>query len=72
MYDIHSPRVPAVDEMVRLLERAGKFLDTPQIWVNPDCGLKTRGWAETRSALIHMVEAAKVMRDRIPKRQQAS
>lgn len=72
VYDIHSPRVPAVDEMVRLLERAGKFLDTPQIWVNPDCGLKTRGWAETRSALIHMVEAAKVMRDRIPKRQQAS
>lgn len=62
VYDIHSPRVPTVQEMVDLLDKAKKVLDERQIWVNPDCGLKTRGWAEVEPALKNMVEAAKQMR----------
>jgi 5-methyltetrahydropteroyltriglutamate--homocysteine methyltransferase len=62
VYDIHSPRVPETEEMVRLLARAAQRLKPEQIWVNPDCGLKTRGWAETRPALERLVEAAKTMR----------
>lgn len=63
VYDIHSPRIPNVDEMVVLLEKAATVLDPTQIWVNPDCGLKTRGWAEVKPALTNMVEAAQVLRD---------
>ena len=62
VYDIHSPRVPETDEMVRLLAKAGQRLKAEQIWVNPDCGLKTRGWAETKPALERLVAAAKAMR----------
>jgi 5-methyltetrahydropteroyltriglutamate--homocysteine methyltransferase len=62
VYDIHSPRVPSMDEMVRLLERAKKVIPVDQLWVNPDCGLKTRHWEETKKALIEMVAAAKVLR----------
>ena len=62
VYDIHSPRIPTVDEMVKLLEKAALVLKSEQIWVNPDCGLKTRGWAEVRPALENMVAAAKKMR----------
>ena len=62
VYDIHSPRVPAVDEMVELLTAARSRLAADQLWVNPDCGLKTRKWPETRAALINMVEAAKQAR----------
>jgi len=62
VYDIHSPRVPSTQEMVDLLDKAKKVLDERQIWVNPDCGLKTRGWAEVKPALKNMVEAAKQMR----------
>ncbi|HCR85702.1 MAG TPA: hypothetical protein DIV86_03390, partial [Alphaproteobacteria bacterium] len=51
VYDIHSPRVPKAEEMERLLDKALKVLDANQIWVNPDCGLKTRGWPETKGAL---------------------
>ncbi len=64
VYDIHSPRIPSVDEMVVLLEKAATVLDPAQIWVNPDCGLKTRGWDEVKPALINMVKAAQIMRDR--------
>lgn len=64
VYDIHSPRVPSTQEMVDLLEKAKKNLDERQIWVNPDCGLKTRAWPETKEALKHMVEAAKIMREK--------
>lgn len=64
VYDIHSPRVPSVDEMVNLLEKAKKNLDERQLWVNPDCGLKTRGWPEVETSLKNMVEAAKIMRER--------
>jgi 5-methyltetrahydropteroyltriglutamate--homocysteine methyltransferase len=62
VYDVHAPRVPPVDEMVALLRRACQSLAPEQLWVNPDCGLKTRGWDETVPALRHMVEAARVMR----------
>ena len=62
VYDIHSPRVPSTQEMVDLLEKAKANLDERQIWVNPDCGLKTRGWPETKDALKNMVEAAKIVR----------
>jgi 5-methyltetrahydropteroyltriglutamate--homocysteine methyltransferase len=62
VYDIHSPRVPSMDEMVKLLEKARNVIPDDQIWVNSDCGLKTRHWEETRKALIEMVAAAKVLR----------
>ena len=64
VYDIHSPRVPGVEEMVTLLEKAQDVLDSDQLWVNPDCGLKTRGWAEVEPALKNMVDAAKQMREK--------
>jgi len=62
VYDIHSPRVPAVAEMTRLLEKAAAVVPPENLWVNPDCGLKTRAWPETEAALANMVEAAKRMR----------
>ena len=62
VYDIHSPRVPSVDEMVALMRKAAQVIAPSQLWVNPDCGLKTRGWAETEASLRNMVEAAKVLR----------
>jgi 5-methyltetrahydropteroyltriglutamate--homocysteine methyltransferase len=65
VYDIHSPRVPACDEMVDLLARASRVLPPRQLWVNPDCGLKTRGWPEVEAALVNMVEAARVARQEL-------
>ena len=62
VYDIHSPRVPQKSEMVTLLRKALEVLDPSQIWVNPDCGLKTRGWKEVEPALEAMVAAAKELR----------
>lgn len=62
VYDIHSPRVPTADEIVLLLKKACKSLDPHQLWVNPDCGLKTRGYGETIAALQVMVEAAQILR----------
>jgi len=62
VYDIHSPRVPAIEEMVVLLEKASERFDEGQIWVNPDCGLKTRAWDEVRPSLENMVQAARLMR----------
>lgn len=62
VYDIHSPRVPSVDEMVTLLKKASQVIKPGQLWVNPDCGLKTRGWTETIDSLRNMVEAARIMR----------
>ncbi|MBI1272769.1 MAG: 5-methyltetrahydropteroyltriglutamate--homocysteine S-methyltransferase [Alphaproteobacteria bacterium] len=69
VYDIHSPRVPSVDEMKDLIEKAAKLLPVERIWVNPDCGLKTRGWPETKAALANMVTAARVLREqfKLPK-----
>ena len=62
VYDIHSPRVPATEEIAAALERMREVLEDRQIWVNPDCGLKTRGWDETLAALRHVVEAARRLR----------
>lgn len=62
VYDIHSPRVPSKDEMVDLLRKAKAVVPAEQLWVNPDCGLKTRAWPETKAALESMVEAAKILR----------
>jgi 5-methyltetrahydropteroyltriglutamate--homocysteine methyltransferase len=62
VYDIHSPRVPDQQEMVRLLHKASAVIPPANLWVNPDCGLKTRGWAETESALRNMVAAAHQLR----------
>jgi 5-methyltetrahydropteroyltriglutamate--homocysteine methyltransferase len=65
VYDIHSPRVPSAQAMQRLLERACEVLPAERLWVNPDCGLKTRGWPETESALANMVEAAHALRRKL-------
>ena len=62
VYDIHSPRVPDVSQMANLLRKAAKRIPAERLWVNPDCGLKTRGWPETEAALIHMVTAARQLR----------
>lgn len=62
VYDIHSPNVPGVEWMEELLLKAAKRIPTERLWVNPDCGLKTRGWTETRQALANMVQAAQNLR----------
>jgi len=62
VYDIHSPRVPEVSEMAELLSLARQRLTDAQLWINPDCGLKTRKWEEVRPALVNMVAAAREMR----------
>ena len=62
VYDIHSPRVPEVPEMMELIGKARRNIAPDQIWINPDCGLKTRGWPEVKSALTNMVEAARQAR----------
>ena len=62
VYDIHSPRVPSKEEMIALIEKAIKVIPAKQIWINPDCGLKTRNWPETKAALKAMIDAAKELR----------
>ena len=63
VYDIHSPRVPSVEEMEELIRTALDVLEPSQMWVNPDCGLKTRRWVEVRPALENMVQAAERVRE---------
>lgn len=65
VYDIHSPNVPNVEWIVGLLRKAQSRIPAERLWVNPDCGLKTRGWPETRAALANMVEAAKYLRQSV-------
>ena len=65
VYDIHSPRVPPAEEMTAHLEEATAVLDPRLVWVNPDCGLKTRRYDETVPALEHMVAAARAMRGEV-------
>ena len=62
IYDIHSPRIPSVEEIVKLLRMALQTIPKEHLWINPDCGLKTRGWKETRLSLINMINAAKQLR----------
>ncbi|TLV01520.1 5-methyltetrahydropteroyltriglutamate--homocysteine S-methyltransferase [Dyadobacter luticola] len=65
VYDIHSPRVPTTEEMTSLLKKAAGLLPAQNLWVNPDCGLKTRKWPETKAALENMVAAAQQAREEI-------
>lgn len=62
VYDIHSPRIPSVEEMLSLLRKAVEVLSPEQLWVNPDCGLKTRTWDEVRPSLRNMIAAAEAIR----------
>lgn len=62
VYDIHSPRVPSKEEMIFLIQKAMKVIPPRQLWINPDCGLKTRAWPETKAALQAMVKAARDLR----------
>ena len=64
MYDIHSPRIPSVNEIVEQIDRLLDVLPKNQLWINPDCGLKTRKWEEVKPSLINMVEAVKIVRNR--------
>ena len=63
VYDIHSPRIPTKGEMVDVLTNAAALIPLERLWVNPDCGLKTRGWEEVEAALRVMVCAARNMRE---------
>ncbi|MDB5581290.1 MAG: metE2 [Bradyrhizobium sp.] len=64
VYDIHSPRIPTVEAMVRLLDKAAAVVPAERLWVNPDCGLKTRIWSEVDAALTNMVAAARIVREK--------
>ncbi|GHC83540.1 5-methyltetrahydropteroyltriglutamate--homocysteine S-methyltransferase [Streptomyces flavofungini] len=67
VYDIHSPRVPGAEEAAALLRKGLEAIPADRLWVNPDCGLKTRGWPETRAALENLVTAARTVRGELPK-----
>jgi 5-methyltetrahydropteroyltriglutamate--homocysteine methyltransferase len=62
VYDIHSPNIPSEAEIANLLRKAAERVPSERLWVNPDCGLKTRSWAEVRPALRNMVAAALSLR----------
>ena len=62
VYDIHSPRIPGVEEITRRIREILAKIDADKVWINPDCGLKTRGDAETWPSLENMVEAARAIR----------
>ncbi|MFF0400050.1 5-methyltetrahydropteroyltriglutamate--homocysteine S-methyltransferase [Streptomyces sp. NPDC005248] len=66
VYDIHSPRVPDADEAAALLRKGLKAIPAERLWVNPDCGLKTRGWPETKASLENLVTAARTIRSELP------
>ncbi len=65
VYDIHSPRIPSVDELVKQIELLLEVLPKEQLWINPDCGLKTRKWDEVIPSLKNMVEAARIVKSRL-------
>jgi len=62
VYDIHSPNIPMVDQIVNLMNKAAERIPAERLWVNPDCGLKTRAWAEVKPALAAMVSASHILR----------
>ncbi|WP_267241849.1 5-methyltetrahydropteroyltriglutamate--homocysteine S-methyltransferase [Streptomyces sp. PR69] len=66
VYDIHSPRVPSAEEAAALLRKGLEAIPAERLWVNPDCGLKTRGWPETKASLANLVEAARTVRGELP------
>jgi 5-methyltetrahydropteroyltriglutamate--homocysteine methyltransferase len=65
VYDIHSPNIPKVEWIEQLIEKAAKRIPVERLWVNPDCGLKTRNWEETEASLTNLVQAAKNLRERL-------
>ena len=67
IYDIHSPRVPSVEELEKLIKIMIDKLDVTKLWINPDCGLKTRGMEETKQSLINMIKATKTIREQLKK-----
>jgi 5-methyltetrahydropteroyltriglutamate--homocysteine methyltransferase len=62
VYDIHSPNIPSHERMVHLMRRAAERIPAERLWINPDCGLKTRQWSEVVPALANMVAAARTLR----------
>jgi 5-methyltetrahydropteroyltriglutamate--homocysteine methyltransferase len=62
VYDIHSPTVPGITQITRLIRKAAEYIPSDRLWINPDCGLKTRDWPEVEAALCTMVEAAQELR----------
>ena len=64
VYDIHSPRIPDVEEMVQQIEKLLEVLPKEQLWINPDCGLKTRKWEEVKPSLENMVKAVHIIREK--------
>ncbi|MBV8212363.1 MAG: 5-methyltetrahydropteroyltriglutamate--homocysteine S-methyltransferase, partial [Verrucomicrobia bacterium] len=71
VWDIHSPRVPSVEEIANLLKKGLQVIPRKQFWVNPDCGLKTRGWEEVRASLNNMIAATRQLRQESVPRQEA-
>lgn len=67
VYDIHSPRTPSADNMQVVIDEAAKYVPVERLWVNPDCGLKTRNWEETIAALANMIEMTKAVREQYRK-----
>ena len=67
VYDIHSPRIPSVEEITTQIEELMKVLPVEKLWINPDCGLKTRKWPETTPSLENMVKATKIVREKLNK-----
>jgi 5-methyltetrahydropteroyltriglutamate--homocysteine methyltransferase len=63
VYDIHSPNIPLVDSMVNLMKKATQRIPAERLWINPDCGLKTRNWDEVKPALVNMVKASKILNE---------
>ncbi len=72
VYDIHSPNIPQTSDMLELLEKALERIPLERLWVNPDCGLKTRRWEEVKPALENMIAATQILRDRLHKRKSAT
>lgn len=72
IWDIHSPRVPSVEEMVGLIDSAMQWIPADRLWINPDCGLKTRQWDDVRPALANLVAAAGQVRERFVRTAQAA
>ena len=67
VYDIHSPNIPTQEQIIQLMQKAARYLPADRLWVNPDCGLKTRRWEKVLPALTTMVEAIKTPRQRMEK-----
>ena len=65
VYDIHSPNIPSIDSMTTLMKKAAEKIPLEKLWINPDCGLKTRRWEEVKPALENLIEAARRLRQEL-------